>query len=232
MEPSHFPDAASSVLQQNTTQERYGLQQNTTQERYGNNSQEYQAMVHKWRYHFYKVIDAIHNLYSPKSIPVQFAPIEQYFDGFNITYKNIKDVPQSILSILKCDGEITEGWNWIEPEGTNIIIFFDTDVVDVRQRFTIAHEWAHIVQSFDGEFKADMEAIASDIERSRIIESVANHFAAYYLTPELHVQYELENDPLELHNLSINIFALACSFQVSNQVMEYRLMNVPIQQKQ
>ncbi|PIW37269.1 MAG: hypothetical protein COW24_01025 [Candidatus Kerfeldbacteria bacterium CG15_BIG_FIL_POST_REV_8_21_14_020_45_12] len=205
------------------------LQQNTAQKEY---SKQYKKMVHKWRHHFYGVIDNIIESHGNVSTPMNFEPLMAYFDGFKITHKSIEAVPQSILDAMRCDDEKAEGWNWINTENAEILIFFDPSVGTTRQRFTKAHEWAHVVQSFDGEFKADMESIEDDQERSAIIESVANHFAGYYLVPQSLVLYELRNDPLELHKPTVNHTALACTFGVSEQVINYRLANVPIKQKQ
>jgi len=208
------------------------LQKNTAQEVQGNYSPLYCAMVNKWRHHFYRVINHVHATCGSNSTPVEFEPLEKYFDGFTPMYLSIQEASQIIVETLVCKDGVVEGWNFIDTENSSILIFFDPSVAVVRQRFTIAHEWAHVAQSLDGQFKADMETIEDDNERRAVIESVANYFAAYYLSPSyllyLETQRELSTIPQYLEQVS----ALARKFNISKPAMTNRIKTAPLPNKQ
>lgn len=179
----------------------------------------YPAMVHKWRYHFYGVIDgALQRLGTP-DIPLNFSLMELYMQGWKVRYGDIKSVPADILPVCSI-GEVGEGWNLIL--GKTIYLFYDPDVSPVRQRFTLGHEWGHVFQKLDGNFKMDMETIPDDEERVGVIESVANYFSAYYLVP--HSLLEQQMALVNLFELPAQLIpSLAKTFNVSEAVMTYRI---------
>lgn len=208
------------------------LQKNTAQEVQGSRSPLYCIMVNKWRHHFYEAIDNLHLGYTDNTIPVEFDPFQRYFDGFKIQRQSIESVPKPILDTLRCDDQIVEGWNWIDPNGTHIIIFFDPTVAEVRQRFTIAHEWAHVLQTYDQQFRSDMEKIEDDGERLAIIESVANYTAVYYLTPS-HLMYIATQGKCHTSQDYLgHVDSLANKFNISKQAMTYRINTAPLPNKQ
>jgi len=180
------------------------------------------SMVHKWRFHYYGIIHSVFKSAGEFDFPIVFAPLENYLDGFSVEYHNIGDLPSDLLSDLRYEDEVEEGWNFIH-DGT-IHIFYDATVYPKRQRFTIAHEWGHVFQKLDWEFKQDMEAIPDVLEQKRIIESVANHFAAYYLVPFPLFKRECE-ETIEIQTWYPLNSRLADRFNVSENVITNYMIN-------
>lgn len=195
---------------------------------YGKNSSTYISMVSKWRHHFYGVIDHVHENACTAFPPVTFKPIREYFDGFVIRYYDISALPTEIGDTLRMEGEETEGWHQIDKKRGIIRIFYDKRVPETRQRFTVAHEWGHVFQSLDLSFKSDMESVSDPSERNRIIESVADHFAGYYLVPQNLLQRELGQFDFQT-SPDEHISYLANRFNVSNEAMTHRLTARPPQ---
>ena len=179
-------------------------------------------MVHKWRFHFYDIIHKVFENVGQFDFPIVFTPLEQYLDGFTVEYHDIRELPSDLLTDLRADDEIEEGWNFIR-KGT-IHIFYDPSVPQTRQRFTIAHEWGHVFQKLDWEFKQDMEAIPDVREQKRIIESVANHFAAYYLVPFPLCRREYQ-EAVNAHGNGVLNIRLAERFNVSEEVIYNYMLN-------
>jgi len=199
------------------------LRQKTAHKRsYGRNSETYMSMVHKWRFHYYGIIHKVFENAGEFDFPIVFAPLEKYLDGFTVEYHDIGDLPSDLLSDLRHEDEVEEGWNFIH-EGT-IHIFYDANVHPKRQRFTIAHEWGHVFQKLDWEFKQDMEAIPNVHEQKRIIESVANHFAAYYLVPFPLFRCEYQEAMNARGNGGLHA-RLAERFEVSEEVINHYMLN-------
>lgn len=199
------------------------LRQKTAHRRtYGNNSRTYMHMVHKWRFHFYDIIHKVFENAGQFDFPIVFAPLELYLDGFTVEYHDIRELPNDLLVDLRADDEIEEGWNFIH-DGT-VHIFYDSSVNQNRQRFTIAHEWGHVFQKLDWEFKQDMEAIPDIREQKRIIESGANHFAAYYLVPFPLFKREYE-EAIEVQTWYPLNSRLADRFNVSENVITNHMIN-------
>lgn len=191
------------------------------------------AMVHKWRFHFYGVIsDALENA-EHFSIPMDFAPLEKYMDGFVVEYHDVADLPEDVLVDQCMNGdEVEEGWHCIDRQQGIIHIFYDPRVHPNRQRFTIGHEWGHVLQRCDFGFRSDMEAIPDPLERQAIIESVAGHIAAFYLVPhpilmsEVREVQRVYGDPGQL------VLRLGLRFEVSEDVIMNSIMNYrPVRQK-
>ena len=182
--------------------------------RYGRCSPRYMAAVHKWRFHFYGVI--LNNVLrngSTLELPFDFAPYEKFMEGFKVEYRDINDLPQEFLAELREAGEVNEGWNYIQ-DGV-VYIFYDPTVSRERQRFTIAHEWGHVIQKLDEDFRMDMEAIPDATERTAIIESVANHMASFYLVPHPLLNREVRNIVPVTPNEDALVRKLAARFAVS-----------------
>lgn len=194
--------------------------------RYGRYSPRYKAMVHKWRFHFYGVLYDVLSNASSLDLPLDFTALEKYMgDSFAVEYRDIADLPKDFLDHLREVGEIKEGWKYIDTKKGIIYIFFDPRVSMERQRFTIAHEWGHVFQKIDGDFKMDMEAIPNEEERNAIIESVANHIAAFYLVPHPLLKAEA-TEAMRVYGIEEAIVPrLAVRFAVSQAVISNSFMN-------
>src|SRR3989338_5751786 len=135
---------------------RKGLRKKMNQKpKYGQCSVLYMEKIKKWKHHFRGIVHKILLNAKDKTLPIAFSPMEHYLDGFDFEYYNF-DPNEEELNI--------DGSYEIE-DGRIIRIFVATDVPRSRQRFTIAHEFCHIIQLYDCEFMADMEAIADPTER-------------------------------------------------------------------
>lgn len=189
---------------------------------YGRRSLRYMLTVKKWRIHFYGVILDVLKQAGRFNLPLDFAPLENYFDGFNVHYVDINTLPTGTLAPMRGENEIEEGWNFIE--GKNIYILYDANLSRQRQRFTIVHEWAHVFQKIDEEFKADIEAMPNAEERKAVIESIADHFAAFYLAPDPILKVELR-EVKQLSTSAPQAFELARRFDISVVAMEHRMTN-------
>lgn len=174
--------------------------------RYGACSPLYMEKIKKWKHHFRAVVDQIYLNAISISAPVGFGPMEQYFDGFDCEYY-VLDQEEGQPPV---DG-------YYEIVGNSFRIFVATGVSHERQRFTVAHEWMHILQKWDGDFMADMEAIQDPVERLAIMERIAEITASYYLAPPTLVRAAYlkalvyEKDKVLAH--------LAREFAVSQQMM-------------
>ncbi|MCR4278985.1 MAG: ImmA/IrrE family metallo-endopeptidase [bacterium] len=189
---------------------------------YGRRSLRYMLTVKKWRCHFYRVIlDVLKNA-GQFNFPLDFAPLEKYLDGFNVIYTDINELPEGTLKSMRGDDEIEEGWNIIDS--TTIYIFYDANLSMQRQRFTIVHEWGHVFQKLDEEFKSDIEAMPNAEERKAVIESIADHFAAFYLAPDPLLKAEIREVKAHPSFLPIQI-QLAHRFDISPAAMEHRMTN-------
>lgn len=190
---------------------------------FGQNSERYMFTVRKWRHAYYGLVHDILMEANQFNFPIDFSPIEQYFSNFSIEYHDIAELPSDFLAHLREEGEVEEGWNLVDKKAGIIHIFYDPNVSLQRQRFTIAHEWGHVIQKFDPPFKADMESIPDDAERNAIVESVANHFAAYYLVPHPILTHEIGClGEMGVRTLYVE---LAQRFNVSEQMMQICLTN-------
>ncbi len=183
------------------------------------------AMVFKWRFHFYGVLYDVLLKAKPLNLPLDFTALEKYMDGFTVEYRNIADLPEEFLADLRQAGEVKEGWNHIDTKNGIVYIFFDPNMSKERQRFTIAHEWGHVFQKLDSEFKADMESLPNAEERNAIIESVADHMAAFYLVPHPLLKAEA-TEAMRVYGIEEAIVPrLAVRFAVSQAVISNSFMN-------
>lgn len=116
-----------------------------------------------------------------------------------------------------------------KSEGT--VIAVNTYHAPARQRFTIAHEIGHFVLQHKGDLFVDQTVLnRRDGRSSYAIDSQeieANAFAAALLMPRQQVTDELlslmNSGGIEQRNL---VKELARRFQVSDQAMSFRLMNL------
>ncbi len=186
---------------------------------YGTYSPLYMEKVKKWKHHFRHVIDKLFRNARPVRVPISFAPMEKYFNGFTCEYYPFDPREHSI----SVDGmyEIVNG--------DTIRIYFATDVPVGRQRFSIAHEFSHVVQKYDGEFMADMDAIPDPEERQKIIERVAEITASYYLAPYPFV-HRAYSRAIARQERDI-IGALATEFNVSYEMMKICLSDYSLQKQ-
>lgn len=114
-------------------------------------------------------------------------------------------------------------------EGRTVIVYNKRQAV-TRQRFTIAHEIAHLALHkgtpvhVDHQFRINLRdpnsARGTDIE-----EIEANAFAANLLMPAIWLRQELRSGLVDMEN-SEEITALADRYQVSLQAMVVRLTSV------
>ena len=114
-------------------------------------------------------------------------------------------------------------------EGRTVIVYNKRQAV-TRQRFTIAHEIAHLALHkgtpvhVDHQFRINLRdpnsARGTDIE-----EIEANAFAANLLMPAIWLRQELRSGLVDIEN-SEEITALADRYQVSLQAMVVRLTSV------
>lgn len=160
----------------------------------------YASLLKKWEYHYRDRIDKIFLEAGQVSLPIDFAPFEQYFSGFEFQY-----FPFDNSTLNKVHG-------FHEIEGKTIKIYFAENCVISRQRFTIAHELMHVYQLLDHEFLVDLEAIRVPFIRKKLIERIADKAAAYYLAPLPLLQEEARH--------TCNAIKLAGLFGISPQAAE------------
>lgn len=191
--------------------------------RYGKCSPLYMSMVKKWRAHFQGVILKVLAKAGRFAFPMDFKPLELYMQGFETIYLDIKDA--DLLGGVPETEKHGEGWHYISMKDGLVVIFYDPHMPHRRTRFTKAHEWGHIFQMIDEEFRADMEAIPDPKERDAIIESIANHFAADYLMPHYMLTREIR-EVIAKYGVNASLaMRLAPRFDVSEVAMQHRLTN-------
>jgi hypothetical protein len=140
--------------------------------RYGKTSKCYQEKVYKWKHHFLGVMQELQSAFPPEKLPIDFSSISLYLSGFNVHLESFNPNKH---------GYDFEGVSYVE--GKDVYIFYSILVPPERQRFTVAHEFAHVLQKLDSEFLEDMEAIEDADDRAKILEAVADYIAAFYLAP-------------------------------------------------
>lgn len=162
--------ALNQVLQQKHTQ---------IQEQDFKNHAYYSLRI-KWRHHYYNRIDKILLAAKSVSLPIDFKPFENYFSGFTVEYRAFDNEKMPTLH------------GFSDYNNGHIRIFYASNCVEHRQRFTIAHEFIHIYQLFDPEFRAELEALPSEAAQQDMAEHIANKAAAFYLVPKPILEQELE----------------------------------------
>lgn len=197
------------------------LQEKVTQETtYGLTSKEYQEKVFKWKHHFCGLVSQLHRAYPSVELPVGFEPMLKYLSGFKVEMHPFNPVEEKLDF---------EGLNYLK--GGEVHIFYSILVPPERQRFTVAHEFAHVLQRLDPEFRADMDAVEDDVERENIIESVANYIASFYLAPPDVVDALLEGE-CSLGNAAQTRECVAKQLWVSQEMARVFLKNYPVIKRQ
>jgi Zn-dependent peptidase ImmA (M78 family) len=149
----------------------------------------------------------------------------------------IKDIPVPVeriaeklgakLSFEPFEGELS---GMLFRKGDRIVIGVNSSHAHTRQRFTIAHELAHL-QLHEGELYVDEGRINLRDEDSSLAikpeEIEANAFAAELLMPEDFICNQFSTF-VKRHRDSPEdlIVRLAKMFDVSSKAMEYRLSNL------
>lgn len=115
-------------------------------------------------------------------------------------------------------------------DGERTVIGVNAKHVRTRQRFSIAHECGHL-QLHKGKMYVDARVNFRDAVSSQAVdpeEIEANAFAAELLMPKFLVLAELKNaiDKHKSHDAEVLADALARTFEVSKQAMEFRLRNL------
>ncbi|HAT3994129.1 TPA: ImmA/IrrE family metallo-endopeptidase [Elizabethkingia anophelis] len=115
-------------------------------------------------------------------------------------------------------------------EEDNVTIGINKKSINVRKRFTLAHELGHYKLHTQKSkmfmdnvfFRKKSEGYTSKEEK---IEKEANYFAANILMPESLVKKEIIELSCDLHDDS-TIASLANKFEVSSSAMTFRLINL------
>jgi Zn-dependent peptidase ImmA (M78 family) len=115
-------------------------------------------------------------------------------------------------------------------QGNSIIIGVASEQSRARQRFTIAHELAHLVlhegeelhvdKSFRINLRSPISSKAEDVQ-----EIEANAFAAALLMPDEFIRRDTVKMIIDVED-SDQIEKLARRYEVSTQAMTFRLMNL------
>jgi Zn-dependent peptidase ImmA (M78 family) len=101
----------------------------------------------------------------------------------------------------------------------HVVIGFNNDHPEVRQRFTIAHELGHYLLSHHDHFHIDLsDAHGNPPGYNWQDERAANDFAAAALMPSEMVTHYFEKDR--------GLEKLAGRFKVSREAMGWRLVNL------
>lgn len=134
--------------------------------------------------------------------------IEYHFDcEVKIGYSDFDDRP--------CSGLVYEDSRF--PNNGKIIykIWVNKNEYWKRQRFTICHELAHILQGYGSVYGF----LKGDIETSSGVERFCNRFAAAYLMPAEHFirRWNVLDDELAIKKLKV-----AHVFKVSFEAVHYR----------
>lgn len=196
----------------------------THRQKYQRRNLWHRLTLYKWKMHNDRVIASIFDAVGwPDSPPVNFEPLQQYLGGYGTEYLDIRDFPEDLLPHKCTKNEIAEGRHII---GDRTIYFFaDERVWHTRRRFTLAHEWGHVFQFFDDEFKIEMEAIPNPSIRQDIIECTANAFASSFLMPSRLIRDAVSGLPMFPVDPDLTAEMIARGFGVSQEAMRYRLMD-------
>jgi len=152
----------------------------------------------------------------------------------------IKNVPVPVERLAKLYGAVIHyepfegelsGMVRRHSDGT-AMIGVNSSHARTRQRFTIAHELAHLVLHEDQRFHVDEQSpIAFRNEESSLAtnanEIEANQFASELLMPEQLLKREIKNLPKNME-VERAVLALADRFEVSGQAMTLRLTRLGV----
>jgi Zn-dependent peptidase ImmA (M78 family) len=170
----------------------------------------------------------------PKPLRVRYSRIQRVVDSLISKY----EVTQPSVDIARiAEGEGAEiSYERLEDDLSGFFVSGKTKFVigvnrwhhENRQRFTIAHELGHhTLHDFDDvhvdrtfRFRSSISAKAIDIE-----EIEANTFAAWILIPERLLLADIRGLGVDLQD-DERIQRLASRYEVSQQSMSFRLMNL------
>jgi Zn-dependent peptidase ImmA (M78 family) len=148
-----------------------------------------------------------------KSPPVSVEAIVRAHEGVSVRYSDLKDISGLV----------------VRKDGNALIGVNRTHSV-VRRRFTLAHEFAHVLLHegaelrFDKQFRAnlrsDLSSTGTDIE-----EIEANFFAASLLMPRRFLDDDERTFTIEIED-AMAVRELAKTYAVSVQAMSWRLSNL------
>lgn len=134
---------------------------------------------------------------------------------------------QGVQIVYEAGSEALSGMLIVDGDGAFVVV--NSNDVDKRQRFTLAHELAHFVLHRP-EGMAVFHRDEKTSQGTDRVEMDANAFAAELLMPEVAVKAEASKRTLDLvtdEGLR-NIKAMAKRFGVSEQAMSFRLQNLRI----
>ena len=150
---------------------------------------------------------------------------------------NITNAPIDVERIAKADGATIQyrpfekgvsGFSY--SEGGKKIIGVNVAESDVRQRFTLAHEFGHLTLGIKGlhydqgsglQFRNDVSSTGTDKK-----EIEANFFAAELLMPQHMLVSDLEEIMKDRNDAEAIAEELAQIYSVSNQAMNVRLTSL------
>ncbi len=174
----------------------------------------------------------------PRRIKRVQAVVDDLLDRFNISAPPV-DVKKIVkgLSIQINEGDLGEISGLVFSKGTQVIIGVNEKHSQNRQRFTIAHELGHHYLHSQSPLYVDKvfsvrlrDHVSSEAVNPEEIE--ANAFAAELLMPskmimeDIHAQTNFID--YEKDGLDSVLKALASRYEVSEQAMTIRLMNLGV----
>jgi Zn-dependent peptidase ImmA (M78 family) len=152
-------------------------------------------------------------------------------DDFRIDVELIASHLGAEVVLDRLDREVS---GLLYRDGEHIVIGVNASHVDRRQRFTVAHEIGHLalhpgrplfMDHVRVNYRDAVSSTATDLE-----EIQANRFAAEILMPREKVVAEVRRLTASSTAASV-VEALADTFDVSEQAMEFRLMNLGLRRQ-
>lgn len=146
-------------------------------------------------------------------VPIPIIKILKSLD-FNIYVDDLQD--KNISGFLMISPDLQEKF-----ETDRIAVIEETDTYG-RQRFTLAHEFAHYIFDFDENSSSNFFLSTYDLERSNVPEEIlASRFAAELLMPEKIFKKDFKN--LEKKTMYEKIKILTEQYQVSSKAVSKRI---------
>ena len=143
-----------------------------------------------------------------------------------VLINRIAKILNADVKIEVLDGDIS---GFLYRDGHHAIVGVNQSHPERRQRFTIAHELAHVVLKHHGKFFVDRGSMIFRNSFSSTgedqVEREANNFAARLLMPEEMLKKDLGRVSVDLDDPKA-IEKLSRKYKVSVQAMTYRLTNL------
>lgn len=114
-----------------------------------------------------------------------------------------------------------DGMLSIAPDESAARIFVKKEASETRQRFTVAHELAHLVLHPGQNVYRDTSYLSYENQMERQRETEANRYAAELLMPDWMVEFAFDR-------MGLSPARLARLFNVSPEAMNYRLVELRI----